>query len=373
MTWPNYSEASIGSVVKTLRKGGPLSGYRSNKDWGVGPQEWSWVHKFERELEKRFKVKHAIAVNSGTMALKAAIFALNLPPGSEILVPPFSFSATVAAPILMGHKPVFVDVNPHDFTMDPEKVKKAITKKTRAIIPVDLFGGLANYGALESFGLPIISDHCQAVGTQKDGKYRFGLISANSGNGGKNLPLGEGGWVLTDDGKLAERMRLFISHAENFDTDWVGENGRMPELTSILGYHGLLELEKRNQRRIDLAREFHRVSVQQYDNFSDILYTRWSEKKEHVFYVYPFTIRSPKHTNRAQLIKEAKAKGVTLSGGYITPPLHHYKAFKKYAQDPLPEVERLSNETLCLISSFTPDKRVSFAVETAHKLWSCWK
>lgn len=371
--WPSFSKTCRKAVYDLLDGKHSLTGYRANKAWGLPPCDWSWAHKFERGLEKQFKTKHAISVNSGTMALEAAIYALNLPPDSEIITTPYSFSATPASVVLSGHRPVFADVNPYDFTLDPESVKKAITKKTRAIIPVDLFGGLANYEELEKFGLPIISDHCQAVGAQRNGKYTFGNITACSGNGGKNLPMGEGGFCLTDDAKLAERMRLFISHGENFDSPEVGKNGRLPELTACVAYHGLLELEERNQRRIDLAEASNKVFFEN-DLFGDILQRPyWYKGLEHVYYVYPFIIRSPKRTPRQQLLKEAQAKGVAISGGYITPPLHHYKAFKKYAKGPLPEVDRLSFERLCLISSFTPDKPVSFATETARKLWSCWK
>lgn len=363
--WPSYDSA-IPSVVKALRKGGPMSGYRSSKAWGVGPQKWSWAHKFERELEKRFKVRHAIALNSGTMALKAALFALNLPPGSEVITTPFSFSATPASIVMLGHKPVFVDVNPYDFTIDPEKVKRAITKKTAAIMPVDLFGGLANYAELEKHGLPIISDHCQAVGAERDGKRFFGTIGANSGNGAKNLPLGEGGWAMTDDKKLADRMRLYISHAENFDTDWVGDNGRMPEMTAILGYHGLLELEGRNRRRRDLAARFNAVRHVELVKHG-VTRTFDDPEGSHVFYVYPFTFKSKvKGQNREWLINHLEHEGVKISGGYVTPPLHHYEAFRKYARGPLPVVDELSFRTLCLISSFTPDQPLSHADEVAE-------
>lgn len=361
--WPSYSERCIKAVTDTLRHGGALSGYRSNKAWGVGPQSWSWAFRFERELEARFRVRHAIAVNSGTMALKAALFALNLPPGSEVITTPFSFSATPASIVMMGHTPVFVDVSPTDFTIDPEKVKKAITKKTAAIMPVDLFGGLANYEALEKLGLPIISDHCQAVGAEKNGRRFFGTIGANSGNGGKNLPLGEGGWAMTDDKKLAERMRLYISHAENFGTDWVGDNGRMPEMTACIGYHGLLDLEARNQRRRLLA-----DVMRQNRFYHDDLERPWPKDEEsHVWYVYPFVISQ----ERKRFIQRMKRKGIAVSPGYIDPHLAKYKALRKYVRAPLPVVAKLSQKTLCILPCLTPDKDVAYAEHVAKSVKDC--
>ena len=367
--WPNYSPACRKDVFNLLDGKHSLTGYRSNKAWGLPPCDWSWAHKFERELEKRFKVKHCIGVNSGTMALEAAIYALNLPKGSEIITSPYTFSATPASIILAGHVPVFADVNPYDFTIDPASVKKCITKKTKAIIPVDLFGGLANYGELEKLGLPIISDHCQAVGAEKDGKRTFGLISACSGNGGKNLPMGEGGFCTTDDAKLAERMRLFISHGENFDSKEVGRNGRLPELTACIAYHGLLELEGRNQRRMGLANTLSAKLCMM--NINDPIQVREPEmfsSGEHVYYVYPFTLHN---MDRDKFVKRMKSKGIYASGGYLTPPLHHFAAFKKYARGPLPNVEELSFKTLCLINDLTPDKPLSWAKYVAKSMKEC--
>lgn len=367
--WPNYS-ATCRKAVDTLLDGKhSLTGYRSNKAWGLPPCDWSWAYKFEKELEKRLKAKHAVALNSGTMALEAALYALDLPPGSDIVTSPYTFSATPASIILAGHRPVFADVNPYDFTIDPESVKKVITRKTRAIIPVDLFGGLANYEALEKFGLPIISDHCQAVGAQKGGKYTFGQITACSGNGGKNLPMGEGGFCLTDDAKLAKRMRLFISHGENFDSPEVGRNGRLPEMTAAVAYHGLLDLVERNERRMDLA---YRVAYQMHNQKPDGLH--WNTcgfRGEHVYYVMPWVLH--KGVDRAKFAKRMARKGFPVGEGY-TVPLHNkrkFPAFAPYYPGRLPEVERLSFKSLFILTTLTPDRPLSYADEVAEAMKEC--
>jgi perosamine synthetase len=374
MTWPNYSKACREDVDTLLRTAKSLTGYRSNKLWGLPPCDWSWAHKFERELEKRLQAKHAVAVNSGTMALEAALHALDLPPGSDIVTSPYTFSATPASILLSGHRPVFADVDPYSYCITPESVAKVITRKTRAIMPVDLFGGVADYKGFAKFGLPIISDHCQAVGAKVDGKYTFGDITACSGNGGKNLPMGEGGFCLTDDKMLAERMRLFISHGENFDAPVVGRNGRLPELTAIVAYHGLLELEERNERRRQLVDTIYgswmgkgdaKFIVAPYHS-DRIPWGRHENPKraEHVYYVVPALIRG---MDREKFIQRMKRKGMACSGQY-TRPLHTFPALRKYAPKPMPVVEELAYKTLCLISDLTPDKPLSYAKKVAQAM-----
>lgn len=377
MTWPTYTAACRRDVDALLKKGGGLSGYRSNKAWGVPPQKWSWAHKFERELESRFGVKHAIAVNSGTMALTAALFSLDLPKGSEIVTTPYSFSATPASILLAGHVPVFADVDQHSFNVTKETVAKVITKKTKAILPVDLFGGLCDYKGLGSFGLPIIRDGCQSVGARVGVDYHFGEVTCASGNGSKNLPLGEGGWCLTDNSKLAERIRLYISHGENFGTEWVGANGRMPELTACVAWHGLQDLEQRNDRRIDLARTlvdsfykgFFGSKLTGFEYISShltghIAFPARGIGGDHVYYVFPFLVER----GRDGFIQRMKRRGLTVGAGYIQPTLNRYPAFRKYQRGPLPVVEELSKRTLCLLYDLTPDKPLSYAVKVARAI-----
>lgn len=220
--WPNYSPSCRKAVDELLRKGGSLSAYRANKDYGSGPTEGSYAYRLEREIEKRFKVKHAVACNSGTAALHAAIVAALGKPrsaASEVIVSPYTFSATAAAILHAGYTPVFADVDPYTFCISKETVKRVISKRTKAILPVHLFGGLADVDGLLSFGVPVIEDACQAVGA-KDSKGRYsgtvGLAGAYSFNGSKNVPAGEAGCLVTNSTKVAEYARLLMNHSENF-------------------------------------------------------------------------------------------------------------------------------------------------------------
>jgi perosamine synthetase len=369
MTWPNYSVATRKAVDGLLRKGGSLSAYRANPlfpSW-TGPLEGSYAEKLEREIERRFKVKHAVVVNSGTAGLHTALVAAGITSG-EVITSPYTFSATVSAIVLAGATPVFADVDSHSFTITPSTVKGLVNKRTRCILPVDIFGGLAPFEGLDYDGIPIIRDSCQAVGAVRNGTYSGGdaLAAAYSFNGGKQVPAGEAGALVTNDSKLAERARLFMNHGENFHQKEVGVNYRPNELTCAVAYHGLLELEERNQRRIDLAKELDGS----LDWFARQYHTSCRKNPldgSHVYYVYPFTIDS-QHISREKFCKRMEKRGIPVGRGYIQPVLSHYPAFRKYARGPLPVVEELSSKTLCILSTLTPDRPLSYAREVAKAM-----
>lgn len=381
MTWPNYSPATRKAVNDLLKRGGSLSAYRANKDYGAEPCKDSYAWRLEREIERRFHVKHAVAVNSGTAGLHCALVAAGITSG-EVITSPYSFSATVSAILLAGAVPVFADVDPHTFTINPETVNRVVTKRTRCILPVDLFGGLAAFEGDSFGGIPIIRDSCQAVGAVRAGKASGSdaVAAAYSFNGGKNVPAGEAGAMICQDAKVAEKARLLMNHAENFGADYVGLNYRPNEVTCCIAYHGLLELEERNEKRRLLAQ--HLTDSLLYSVFGkDFNVGFWAiaskltghiafpayPGRDHVFYVYPFLIQK----GREEFIQRMKRKGVHVGAGYINPTLEKYKAFKKYARGPLPVVTELSEKTLCLLYDLTPDKPLSYAAEVARKMREC--
>jgi len=357
MTWPMYSEKCRKAVDALLRKGGSLSAYRANPQVGVEPREGSYAWRLEREIERRFRVRHAVAVNSGTAALHCALASLRLQRGDQVITSPFTFSATASAIVLAGGTPVFADVDPYTFNITPETVKPLITKKTKAILPVSLFGGMADVHGLQAFGLPVVEDACQAVGARNQHGYAgtHGLAGAYSMNGGKNVPAGECGVMVTNDADVALRARYLMNHGENFHQKEVGLNYRPNEVTACIAYHGLLELEERNQRRKDLVRTLE-------DSFGLLPRASWDE---HVWYVYPFRV---KRGTRERFCKLMAKRGIPVGAGYLTPPLHKYPAFRKYARGPLPVVEELSSKTLCILSTLTPDKPLSYARKVAKAM-----
>jgi dTDP-4-amino-4,6-dideoxygalactose transaminase len=317
----------------------------------------------EREVEKRFGIKHAVACSSGTGALQAAIAATLAKRGitsGEIIVSPYTFSASAAAILHAGYTPVFADVDPHTFCITPETVQAVLTKRTVAVVPVSIFGGMADVEGIKKLGFPVIEDAAQAVGARNKKGYSGALADAAmySMNGGKNVPGGELGIAVTQNDEIANRMRLVMNHGENFGSYEVGYNFRPPEPIACIGYHGLIELEKRNTRRQELAADFYHA-IRYYKDEPRIV------RKDHVYYVTPLVVHKMK---REELIFKAKRVGVTLGAGYIQPPIYFYNAFKKYMRRQLYTVNELSVSSLSLIYDFTPDKHRSYGKEVGMKI-----
>lgn len=344
--WPVYTADCRQAMDAHLANGGTMSAYRANKDYGVEPREGSYAWLLEREAEDKFQVKHAIAVNSGTAALVCALKALGVE-GKEVITTPYSFSATVSSILLAGGIPVFADVDPDTYCINEETIRKCITRKTRAILPVHLFGFLQDMPPLKSIGLPIIEDACQAVGASRNGIYSgtFGVAGCYSFQGGKNVPAGEGGMIVTNNRLIAETARQYMNHAENFGQDWVGQNYRPTEMQALLAYYGLKELADRNYERRSLAMEFiggvdYRIRPQMWDTLTS-----------HALYVLGFT---QTRMNNQELKSRLAKRGIPSGSGYITPILSEYPAFRKYAKKALPNAKRLSYGTLGLLSCLVP-------------------
>lgn len=177
------------------------------------------VEKFEKNLAAYCQTKHAIGVSSGTDALLCSLMALGVGPGDEVIVPPFTFFATASVVARLGAKPVFVDIHPDTFNLDPRKLEAAITRNTRAIMPVHLFGQVADMDAINAIAqtrdLPVIEDAAQAIGAKRHGKpaCSLGLAGCLSFYPTKNLGgFGDGGAICTNDDAFAEKCRLLRIH-----------------------------------------------------------------------------------------------------------------------------------------------------------------
>lgn len=356
MTWPTYSRECRKEIGEILRKGKSLTAYRANMSWGsVGPRKGSQAFQLERDIERKFKVKHAIATNSGTAALHAGLEAIGVR-DKEVVTSPYTFSATAGAILMAGGRPVFADVDPHTFTITAATVKPVLTRRTAAIVPVHLFGYLPEMEALKDFEIPILEDACQAVGASRQGHYSGtqGSAGVYSYNGGKQCPAGEGGTLVTNDDAIAEKARLLVNHGENFGAKEVGVNYRCHELVACLARRGLMELEMRNRRRVALSLgTFRYLGLGRSTYFLRHFYVG---QRPHVFYVTPFTVEK----NRPRFIARCAKRGLPIQAGYTT-PLHRLPAFKQYQTAPLPVVEELHDKTLCLLTTLTPDRPISYS------------
>src|SRR5919205_895917 len=218
------------------------------------------VRDFESLLRDYLKVKHVIAVNSGTTSLYAALLSVDVKQGDEVLLPSFTFVATANSIVAAGAKPVFVDINKDDFTISISDLKSKITKNSKAIIPVHLYGHVSDMdGIIElatKHSIEIIEDACQSLGStyKKKQTGTFGLMGCFSMYASKVLTSGEGGAVTTNDDNLADKLKMIRNHGmvEGYDTRIFGLNLRLPELSAAIAkvqmkkLTKMLELRRRN-------------------------------------------------------------------------------------------------------------------------------
>jgi dTDP-4-amino-4,6-dideoxygalactose transaminase len=308
----------------------------------------SEVEAFEQEFAKYVGANHAIAMNSGTSALHLALLAAGVGPGTEVITVPFTFVATTAAVVYTGATPVFVDVAPDSLTMDPAQVEAAITPRTRAILPVHLYGQPADLDPLLAIarrhGLRLIEDACQAHGSEYNGR-KVGPIGDSgcfSFYPGKNLgAYGEGGLAVTNDPEQARTMRML--------RDW-GQEQRYHHVLKGFNYRmeglqgSILRVKLRHLERWTELRRSHAAAYLEVLRHSGLSLPIEASYSRHVFHV--FAIRVPE---REALQRLLKANGIQ-SGIHYPVPVHLQPAYADlgYVRGQFPESERAADEVLSL-------------------------
>ncbi len=309
-------------------------------DWlTTGPK----VEEFEQKVAKIASAKFGGAVNSGTAALHAAMAAVDIKPGDEVIVPPITFAATANAVVYQGGIPVFADVDPDTLLIDPEKVEKKITSKTRAVIAVDYAGQMCDYDALRKItkkhGLYLIADACHSIGGAYKGSPSGSCadLTVFSFHPVKHITTGEGGMVVTDEKKFMERVKIFRNHGINIDLherrkteSWYyeieepGYNYRLTDFQCALGISQLKKLESRIHKRNILAK--------QYDRFFEGLDGIAPLKKEvfishaYHFYVVKLDLGVLKKS-RLEIFSFLRNEGIGVNVHYI--PVHYHPFYKK--------------------------------------------
>src|SRR2546421_1061781 len=234
---PILGEEELAAVREVLASGMLAQGHK--------------VEAFEKAFAKNLGRKHAIAVTNGTAALHVALLAHSIGPGQEVVIPPLTFFATASTVLLCGAKPVFVDIDRSSYNMDPAKVASVITRKTAAVMPVHLYGQTAEMdpilAAARDRGIPVIEDAAQAAGAEYHGKKagNLGDTACFSFYATKNMTTGEGGMIVTDDDRIAERARLLRHHGQpaKYEHVLVGFNYRMTEIAAAIGLAQLAKLD----------------------------------------------------------------------------------------------------------------------------------
>jgi len=305
------------SVVTSILRNGILTSSAN--------QGGKHVQTFEKSVASFVKSKYVIAVNSGTAALQAALYALDIKKGDEVLVPSFTFVATANAIVSTGAKPIFVDIMKENYTIDPNDLQKKITKKTRAIIPVHLYGNVANMGRLseivKKYNIPIIEDSAQSLGSTYKGKHTgtFFEMGCYSMYPAKVMTSGEGGFVVTNNKKLRDKLLMIRNQGKTngYDTRILGLNLRLPEINAAIATIQIKKLPNFLKSRKKNAELLSKL-------ISDLkIKLPHQQKNENVnWYLYTIAIK-----NRDKFLKKLNKKGIG-AVSYYPIPIHKTSFYK---------------------------------------------
>ncbi len=292
------------------------------------------VEAFEREAAARLGVTQTVGVGNGTDAIVLVLNALEIGPGDEVVCPAFTFYATAEAIARAGATPVFADIDPATLNLDPADVAERITPRTKAIMPVHLFGRPAPLAELAELGVPLVEDAAQAFGAP--GVATTGVASTFSFYPTKNLfALGDGGLVAVTDDELGERVRMLRFHGSKDKRDflYVGTNSRLDELQAAALRVFLPRLDGWNEARREAAGRYRELGL------GDLVETP-EDEPGHVYHL--FVSRSP---DRDRIVASLRAAGVG-TATYYEPPLHLQPALRYlgYGEGSLPETERAARE-----------------------------
>ncbi len=335
------------------------------------------VREFQKELEEYLSVKHVIPCANGTDALQICMMGLGLKPGDEVITADFTFAATVEVIALLGLTPVLVDVEEDTFNIDPKAIEKAITPRTKAIVPVHLFGQCANMDVImdlaEKHNLFVIEDNAQAIGadhTCNDGTKKkagtIGHVGATSFFPSKNLGCyGDGGAIFTNNDELAHTLRGIVNHGmyERYHHDVVGVNSRLDSLQAVVLRAKLPRLDEYNSKRREAAKKYNKafsnqtnikvpITVNGCDGICDTCDC-------HVFHQYTLRILSEK---RDKLVQHLNENGVPC-GVYYPIPLHQQKAYAdgRYDESGFTVTNKLVKEVISLpMHTELDDEQISF-------------
>ncbi|HEX7050672.1 MAG TPA: DegT/DnrJ/EryC1/StrS family aminotransferase [Longimicrobiales bacterium] len=337
------------------------------------------VEELEAAVAAFLGVDHAVGVASGTDALLLPLKALELQPGDEVITSPFTFFATAGAIHNAGGRPVFVDIEPESFNLDPDRVEQAVTPRTRAIVPVHLFGQMAEMAPLREIadrhGLPLIEDAAQAIGARQrvgDEWYatgRLGTCAAFSFFPSKNLgAFGDGGMIVTDDAALAARLRRLRVHGglKMYHHEEVGTNSRLDALQAAVLLAKLPHLPAWSEARRRNAAAYN-DRLADLERRGCIERPRVREHNESIFNQYTLRAR-----NRDGLRDHLRASGIG-NAVYYPVPLHLQPCFAYlgYAEGAFPESERAAREVVSIpvFPELTADEReeVAAAIEAFYE------
>jgi perosamine synthetase len=329
---PDIDDAEIAAVTEVLRSGMLAGGRR--------------VAELESRWAEFIGVRHAIAVSNGTVAEMCIFAGLGLGPGDEVITVGHTFNATVSSILFTGATPVFVDIDPETYDIDPDRVAAAITPRTKAICPVHLFGLPADMGPLmelaERHGIAMVEDACQAHGAEYQGR-RVGSFGhgAFSLYGTKNMTTGEGGLITTDDDALADWIRLYRNQGmrERYHHEILGYNFRLTDIAAAIGLCQLDKLERNTARRQGIAARYDAA----FEDLPVVVPTVPADRT-HVYHQYTLDVGP----GRDAIVADLAAAGVS-TGIYYPIPVHRQPyVLERGIHADLPVTDRAAARTLAL-------------------------
>ena len=329
---PYIGEAEKAAVLEVLDSGMLAQGPRTAK--------------FEERFAQVCGVKHAIATANGTTALYVALLAHGVGPGDEVITTPFTFIASANSILFTGAKPVFVDVDAEAFNLDPALIEKAITPRTKAIMPVHLYGYVCDMDAIQSVadrhGLTIVEDACQAVGAtyggRKAGSFGSGAFSLYAT---KNVMSGEGGMITTNDDALAERCRMLRNHGmkRRYYHDMLGYNFRTTDLHAAIGLAQMDRLDEFTEKRRANAAYLNA-------NIKSLITPKVQGDYGHVWHQY--TVRVDGGRDRDAAVKQLNDAGIGTGIFYPIPAHQQGYMRERVGEVSLPVAEQLAKEVISL-------------------------
>lgn len=336
----------------------------------MGPR----VLEFERSFAKYVGAKHAIAMVNGTAAIHASLLAGDVRPGDEVIVPSFTFVGAVNAILFAGAIPVFADIDKDTYCLRTDSIEECLTRKTKAIIPTDLYGLPADLKAAsdiaKSKGLTLIEDAAQAHGAQYEGK-RVGSIAdmtCFSFYAAKNITTGEGGMVTTNDDEYAQALRMIRSHGElrPYWTVRLGHNYHMSEIAAAIGQAQLKKLPSFLEKRKKNAE----LSTQKLEMTGKLILPKEPEGRKHAWYVYTVRLRGVNAAKRNKIVDKLWNKNIEAAVYYATPvhstPLYRDSNISRKGR--LPETEKASRQVFSLpIHPRLEEDDMEFVADTLRK------
>ncbi|MBI5413862.1 DegT/DnrJ/EryC1/StrS family aminotransferase [Candidatus Peregrinibacteria bacterium] len=355
---PVLDDAEVNAVIGVLRSGMLAQGEK--------------VKELEKRVADFCRVKHAVAVNSGTAALHTALYSMDINSGDEVITSPFTFVASANSILMQGGKVVFADVSENDSNIDPNCIEKKITKRTKCILPIDLYGQIYDYDKVkilaDKYGIKILEDACQSIGAEQDSKMAgtFGDAAAFSLYATKTITCGEGGIVTTDSLEIADKCRMFRHHGQSEQTRYeywdIGYNYRLTDIQAAIALAQMdkinLFLDKRNSN----AASFNNA----FSGITGLIVPIAKPGNRHGYHQYTLRITNKFKSSREDFVEHLNGKGIRC-GIYYPKPLHLHKHFTKmgYCAGDFPVAEKLSKEVVSLpIHPALSSDDVNFIIKT---------